>query len=71
MIKIRLDRRGAKKAPFYKIVAVEESRKRGGKALDIIGYWNPQTNDKKIDKKKLEEWVKKGAQITKAVKELT
>ena len=53
MIKIRLARGGVKKKPFYRIVAIEESRKRGGKPLDVIGYWNPQKSDLKINKDKL------------------
>ena len=70
MIKIRLARGGVKNKPFYRIVAIEHTRKRSGKPLDIIGFWNPQTKEKKIDKKKLESWVEKGAQPTKAVEEL-
>jgi small subunit ribosomal protein S16 len=70
MIKIRLARGGVKNKPFYRIVAIEESRKRGGRPLDVIGYWNPQTNDLKIDKYKLKEWIEKGAQKTAAVDKL-
>lgn len=70
MIKIRLARGGTKNAPFYRIVAIDERRKREGKALDILGYWHPAKDDKKIDKEKVKHWVGKGAQITKAVKKL-
>lgn len=70
MIKIRLSRGGAKNAPFYRIVAIEERRKREGKPLDILGYWHPAKDDKKIDKEKIKQWVGKGAQITDAVKKL-
>lgn len=70
MIKIRLSRRGVKNAPFWRIVAVDSKRKREGKPLDIIGYWHPIKNTKKIDKKKVENWVAKGAKITKAVEKL-
>jgi small subunit ribosomal protein S16 len=70
MIKIRLSRGGVKKKPFYRIVAIEESRKRGGKPLDIIGYWNPQKSDLKINKDKLKAWIEKGAKKTTAVDKL-
>lgn len=70
MIKIRLSRTGAKNDPHYRIVAIEHSRKRGGKALDILGYWYPKKGTKKIDKKKYAEWVKKGAKPSRAVAEL-
>lgn len=70
MIKIRLSRGGSKNKPFYRIVAIEKSRKRGGKPLDIIGYWNPQKNDFKINKDKLKVWTEKGAKKTTAVDKL-
>ncbi len=70
MIKIRLTRTGAKNDPHYRIVAIEKSRKRGGKPLDILGHWYPAKNESKIDKKKIEAWVAKGAQVTEAVKSL-
>ena len=70
MIKIRLSREGSRNDPFYRVVAIDERRKRSGKSLDVIGYWHPYKNDKKIDKKKLNEWVGKGAKVTKAVEKL-
>jgi small subunit ribosomal protein S16 len=70
MIKIRLARGGTKNKPFYRIVAIEESRKREGKPLDILGYWHPAKDTKKIDKKKLKFWIERGAKVTKAVEKL-
>lgn len=70
MIKIRLARGGSKNKPFYRIVAIESTRKRGGKALDTIGIWNPMNKNLKIDKKKLEQWIKKGAKKTLSVDKL-
>ena len=70
MIKIRLSRGGVKNKPFYRIVAIEKSRKRGGRPLDIIGFWNPQKGDLKIDKDKLKSWLEKGAKKTAAVDKL-
>lgn len=65
MIKIRLARHGKKNDPFYKIVAIEGKRKREGKALDNLGFWHPKSDTKEVEKKKIKEWVNKGAQITK------
>ncbi|KKQ43083.1 MAG: 30S ribosomal protein S16 [Microgenomates group bacterium GW2011_GWC1_37_8] len=70
MIKIRLSRVGSKNNPFYRIVATEKSRKRGGKPLNIIGYWHPKGNMIQIDKEKLNFWQSKGAKITQAVSNL-
>jgi len=70
MVKIRLARGGAKNSPFYRIVAITSTRKRGGKPLEILGFWNPATNEKKVDKKEIENWVQKGAQISDSVKVL-
>lgn len=70
MVKIRLERRGKKNNPFYRIVVTDQRNKRGGKALENVGYWNPQTNEKSIKKEAIKKWVGKGAQITPAVKKL-
>ncbi|HJX59569.1 30S ribosomal protein S16 [Candidatus Woesebacteria bacterium RBG_19FT_COMBO_47_8] len=70
MVKIRLYRLGVRKKAFYRIVAIEDSQKASGVALEIIGYWHPSKDALEIDKEKLDKWLKKGAQVTKAVKEL-
>lgn len=70
MIKIRLARKGKRNAPFYKIVAIEGHRKRDGKYLDSIGFYNPAKKDMKIDQEKYDKWVKNGAQVSEAVKKL-
>lgn len=70
MVKIRLQRLGKKNSPFYKIVAIEQTKKREGEPLEVIGFWYPEKNEKKIDKKKITDWVKKGAIVTEGVKKL-
>lgn len=70
MIKIRLTKKGKTNDPFFRIVAIESDKKREGEPLEVLGYWHPSSKDKKIDKKAIEKWVKKGAQVSKAVKEL-
>ncbi len=66
MLKIRLMRIGTRKRPFYRIVVVDERKKRTGSYLDLIGTYNPLTEPKeiKIDQDKVKEWTKKGAQLS-------
>lgn len=65
-VKIRLMRIGAKKRPFFRIVAIDERKKRKGAYLDLIGTYNPLTEPKeiRIDQNKVEEWKKKGAVLS-------
>lgn len=62
-VKIRLMRIGSRKRPFYRVVAVDERKKRTGGYLDLLGTYNPLSEPKeiKLDQKKIDEWVKKGA----------
>lgn len=70
MIKIRLSRVGVKNKPYYRVVVSDERKKRSNSSLEVLGFWHPAKGVKKIDKKKLESWVAKGAKLTKAVSEL-
>ena len=70
MVKIRLSRGGANNSPLYRIVATDESRKRGGKALEVLGFWHPKKNTKKINTERINAWVKEGAKISKAVEKI-
>lgn len=65
-VKIRLMRIGAKKRPFYRVVAVDERKKRSGSYLELLGTYNPLTEPKEVILKqdKIDEWVKKGAQMS-------
>lgn len=67
MLMIRLARGGAKNNPFYRIVTIDRRQKRGGKPVEVLGYWYPKKSDKKIDKKRYDYWVGKGAKTSKAV----
>ncbi len=70
MVKVRLARHGKKNNPFYRVVAIDSTQKRGGEALAVLGFWHPQKKTIKIDKKSILEWEKKGAQVSAAVKKL-
>ncbi len=70
MIKIRLTRQGSNNNIFYKVVAIEEKSKRQGQPLETLGYWQPSQKLIKLDKEKVNSWVKKGAKVSPAVKKL-
>ena len=72
MVKIRLSRAGAKKAPFYHIVVADSRNARDGKIIEQIGTYDPMTNPATIvlDKEKVNTWIKNGAQPTDTVKAL-
>ena len=72
MVKIRLQREGKKKAPFYHIVVADSTSPRDGKIIEKIGSYDPMTKPSTIvlNKEKLEQWMKNGAQPTETVKAL-
>ena len=69
MVVIRLTRRGAKKKPFYRIVAADSRMPRDGRFLEILGTYDPmlEENGCKIDTEKTVSWIKKGAKPSKTV----
>jgi small subunit ribosomal protein S16 len=69
MVKIRLSRAGAKKRPFYSIVAIDHHARRDGRPLEYLGTYNPITTPKQIalEVEKIDAWVKRGAQVSDAV----
>ncbi len=72
MVKIRLKRIGAKKAPFYRVVVADGRYARDGRFIEEVGYYNPMTNpaEVKIDAEKVNTWLKNGAQPTDTVRAL-
>jgi len=72
MVKIRLTRMGAKKAPFYRIVAVDSRKARDGEYIEQIGYYNPVAQPKVvvIDGEIAKKWLANGAQPTETVRDL-
>ncbi|MFU8890251.1 MAG: 30S ribosomal protein S16 [Anaerosomatales bacterium] len=71
-VKIRLARAGAKKAPFYRIVAADSRSPRDGRFIEILGRYNPRTEPSHIelDVERTDEWLGKGAQMTETVAKL-
>ena len=72
MVKIRLRRMGAKKAPYYHIVVADSRSPRDGRCIEEIGTYDPLTEPATItvDAEKAQQWIKNGAQPTDTVKAL-
>ena len=72
MVKMRLRRMGAKKAPFYRIVVADSRYPRDGRFIEEIGTYNPLTDpaEIKIIEERAKDWLKNGAQPTETVKKL-
>ena len=70
MVKIRLRRMGAKKAPYYRVVVADSRYPRDGRFIEEIGTYNPCVNPAEIDADRAREWIKTGAQPTDTVRAL-
>ena len=72
MVKMRLTRMGAKKAPFYRVVVADSRYPRDGRFIEEVGYYNPLTEpaEIKIDAEIAKKWLANGAQPTETVKAL-
>jgi small subunit ribosomal protein S16 len=68
-VKLRLTRKGAKKKPYYRIVAADAESPRDGRFLDIVGSYDPMKDpaEIKLDKEKVTHWLSKGAIATESV----
>ena len=71
-VKLRLLRMGAKKAPFYRIVAADSRAPRDGRFIELLGTYDPRTNPAKVTIKEEEvlKWLNNGAQPSDTVKNL-
>lgn len=72
MLKIRLRRMGAKKAPFYRIIVADSRAPRDGAFVEELGYYNPLTEpaELKVNNERAAQWLKDGAQPTETVRTL-
>ncbi|HEY5599798.1 MAG TPA: 30S ribosomal protein S16 [Candidatus Manganitrophaceae bacterium] len=70
--KIRMARHGGKKRPFYRIVVSDSRAPRDGKFIEQVGTYDPKSRSGgiKIDRQKIEKWLKRGAQPSQTVSEL-
>ena len=69
MVMIRLARFGARKQPYYRIVAIEKDRARNGRSIGVVGTYNPRTNPATVDLKheRISYWRSVGAQFSPTV----
>ncbi len=72
MVKIRLKRMGAKKAPFYRVVVADSRSPRDGRFIEEIGTYNPlkEPSEININAELAQKWLKNGAQPTDTVRVL-
>ena len=72
MVKLRLKRMGAKKAPFYRIVACDARTRRDGREIENIGTYNPTKNPAivEIDEEKALKWLGEGAVASDTVRNI-
>ena len=74
MVKIRLRRMGAKKAPFYRVVVADSRYPRDGRFIERIGYYNPMAAGQavrlNVNQERLAYWQSQGAQLSETVARL-
>ncbi len=72
MLMIRLARFGARKQPYYRIVVIDKERARNGRAVEVVGTYNPRTSPASVELKRdrIDHWVKNGAQLSERVEKL-
>ncbi len=72
MVKLRLNRMGAKRQPFYRIVAADSRSPRDGRFIEILGNYDPTKNPAliNVDEEKVMNWLRNGAQPTDTVRSL-
>lgn len=71
-VKLRMKRMGAKRAPFYRIVAADARAPRDGRSIEVIGTYNPvaKSDEIKINEELALKWLGNGAQPTDTVRDL-
>lgn len=67
MLRIRLKKYGRKKKPSYRIVVIDSRKRRDGRPLEEIGFYNPLTNETTVNLDKIQTYIDNGAQSSKVV----
>ncbi len=70
MVKLRLKRMGKKKSAFYRIVASDSRIQRDGKYIDLLGTYDPNNNNVKVNDELVLKWLSNGAQPTDTVRDI-
>ena len=71
-VRIRLTRVGATKRPAYRVIAIDKRRSRDGRALEILGFYDPLTEPATVnlDRARIDAWIGNGAQPSETVAKL-
>lgn len=68
MLTIRLTRKGKKNQPFFRVVVIDKKRSsKGGRAVEEVGYINPLTKKRSLEKDRILHWIKMGAQPSSSI----
>jgi len=72
MVKLRMARHGAKKTPFYRIIAVDVRKRRDGRFIEQLGHYDPKRDPAvyKVDLERVDFWVGRGAQVSDTVSQI-
>ncbi|NEO99323.1 MAG: 30S ribosomal protein S16 [Symploca sp. SIO2E9] len=70
MIKLRLKRYGKKREVSYRIVAIKSDARRDGRPLEELGFYNPRTDETRLDVPAIVKRLKEGAQPTETVRSI-
>jgi small subunit ribosomal protein S16 len=72
MVKIRLSQTGTKNAKKYRLIAIEEGKRRDGRAIEILGMYDPMVKPAmlKVKRDRIDYWVSVGAQMSEKTKQL-
>ena len=69
-VRLRLTRKGAKKRPYYRLIAADSEAPRDGRFLEILGSYDPMKDpaEIKLNREKVSQWLEKGATATESVR---
>jgi len=72
MVKIRLTQTGCRNRKQYRLIAIEEGKRRDGRSIEILGFYNPLVKPPqlRINRERVDYWVSQGAQLTEAAAKL-
>lgn len=70
MLKLRLKRMGRKKQPTYRLVVMENTSRRNGRPVELVGYYNPLTKESYFEIEKIRKWLGYGVKPTQTVQDL-
>ncbi|PIP20291.1 MAG: 30S ribosomal protein S16 [Candidatus Omnitrophica bacterium CG23_combo_of_CG06-09_8_20_14_all_40_11] len=71
VVRLRRIGKNPKKRPHFRITVFDQRRGRDSRFIEEIGFYNPITKAIKINRDRLDFWIKKGAQLSATVKNLT